>query len=142
MSKIAIIYWTGTGNTLEMARAIEKGAKEAGADVDVFEVESFGGVERLKEYDGLMFGCPAMGDEVLEEGAFEPFFAEAESHLQGVPVALFGSYGWGDGDWMRIWEGDCGDAGITLACESVICNEAPDNSALASCKAMGKQLTE
>lgn len=61
MSKIAIIYWTGTGNTLEMARAIEKGAKEAGADVDVFEVESFGGVERLKEYDGLMFGCPAMG---------------------------------------------------------------------------------
>ena len=69
MSKIAIIYWTGTGNTLEMARAIEKGAKEAGADVDVFEVESFGGVERLKEYDGLMFGCPAMGDEVLEEGA-------------------------------------------------------------------------
>lgn len=97
MSKIAIIYWTGTGNTLEMARAIEKGAKEAGADVDVFEVESFGGVERLKEYDGLMFGCPAMGDEVLEEGAFEPFFAEAESHLQGVPVALFGSYGWGGG---------------------------------------------
>ena len=88
MSKIAIIYWTGTGNTLEMARAIEKGAKEAGANVDVFEVESFGGVERLKEYDGLMFGCPAMGDEVLEEGAFEPFFAEAESHLQGVPVAL------------------------------------------------------
>ena len=142
MSKIAIIYWTGTGKTLEMARAIEKGAKEAGADVDVFEVESFGGVERLKEYDGLMFGCPAMGDEVLEEGAFEPFFAEAESHLQGVPVALFGSYGWGDGDWMRIWEDDCGDAGITLACESVICNEAPDNGALASCKAMGKRLAE
>lgn len=72
MSKIAIIYWTGTGNTLEMARAIEKGAKEAGADVDVFEVESFGGVERLKEYDGLMFGCPAMGDEVLEEGGSSP----------------------------------------------------------------------
>lgn len=95
MSKIAIIYWTGTGNTLEMARAIEKGAKDAGATVEVFEVESFGGVDRLKEYDGLMFGCPAMGDEVLEEGAFEPFFTEVESHLQGVPVALFGSYGWG-----------------------------------------------
>ena len=103
MSKIAIIYWTGTGNTLEMARAIEKGAKDAGATVEVFEVESFGGVDRLKEYDGLMFGCPAMGDEVLEEGAFEPFFAEAESHLQGVPVALFGSYGWGGGAWMESW---------------------------------------
>lgn len=114
MSKIAIIYWTGTGNTLEMARAIEKGAKEAGADVDVFEVESFGGVERLKEYDGLMFGCPAMGDEVLEEGAFEPFFAEAESHLQGVPVALFGSYGWGGGAWIESWAERTRNAGAKL----------------------------
>jgi hypothetical protein len=86
MSRIAIIYWTGTGNTLEMAKAIEKGAKGAGADVEVFEVESFGGAAKLKDYDGLMFGCPAMGDEVLEEGAFEPFFAEAEGHLVGVPV--------------------------------------------------------
>ena len=142
MSKIAIIYWTGTGNTLEMARAIEKGAKEAGADVDVFEVESFGGVERLKEYDGLMFGCPAMGDEVLEEGAFEPFFAEAESHLQGVPVALFGSYGWGDGEWMRTWESDCDSAGVNLVCESVICTEAPDDAALEACRALGKALVE
>ena len=107
MSKIAIIYWTGTGNTLEMARSIEKGAKDAGATVEVFEVESFGGVDRLKEYDGLMFGCPAMGDEVLEEGAFEPFFTEAESHLQGVPVALFGSYGWGGGAWMESWAERC-----------------------------------
>ena len=142
MSKIAIIYWTGTGNTLEMARAIEKGVEEAGADVDVFEVESFGGVERLKEYDGLMFGCPAMGDEVLEEGAFEPFFAEAESHLQGVPVALFGSYGWGGGEWMQNWERDCRSSGIQLACDSVICNDAPDDAALAACQALGKALVD
>ena len=140
MSKIAIIYWTGTGNTLEMARAIEKGAKDAGATVEVFEVESFGGVERPKEYDGLMFGCPAMGDEVLEEGAFEPFFAEAESHLQGVPVALFGSYGWGGGEWMRTWESDCAAAGITLCAESVICQDEPDDAALAACAALGEAL--
>ena len=83
-----------------------------------------------------------MGSEMLEESEFEPMFSSVKGSLDGKKIALFGSYGWGDGDWMRIWEDDCGDAGITLACESVICNEAPDNSALASCKAMGKQLAE
>ena len=139
MSKIAIIYWTGTGNTLEMARAIEKGAKEAGADVDVFEVESFGGVERLKEYDGLMFGCPAMGDEVLEEGAFEPFFAEAESHLQGVPVALFGSYGWGGGAWMESWAEHTRNAGAKLIGDGLAIENAPDDDGIAACEALGKE---
>ena len=77
-----------------------------------------------------------------EEDVFEPMFSSCKKQFVGKSAALFGSYGWGDGDWMRIWEDDCGDAGITLACESVICNEAPDNGALASCKAMGKQLAE
>ncbi|HBQ29806.1 MAG TPA: flavodoxin [Mitsuokella multacida] len=142
MSKIAIIYWTGTGNTLEMARAIEKGAKDAGATVEVFEVESFGGVDRLKEYDGLMFGCPAMGDEVLEEGAFEPFFAEAESHLQGVPVALFGSYGWGGGAWMESWAERTRTAGAKLFGDGLAIENAPDDEGTAACEALGKEFAE
>ena len=96
----------------------------------------------LAGLDAVALGCPAMGSEVLEEDVFEPMFSSCKKQFVGKSAALFGSYGWGDGDWMRIWEDDCGDAGITLACESVICNEAPDNSALASCKAMGKQLAE
>ena len=142
MSKIAIIYWTGTGNTLEMARAIEKGAKDAGADVEVFEVESFGGVEQLKAYDGLMFGCPAMGSEVLEEMEFQPMFDACKRSLGGKRVALFGSYGWGDGEWMRTWESDCDSAGVNLVCESVICTETHDDAALEACRALGKALVE
>ena len=141
MKKTAVIYWSGTGNTKQMAEAVLEGMKSAGAEAALLEAaqvdaSTFSGV------DAVAFGCPAMGSEVLEEMEFEPMFSACKSHLSGKKVALFGSYGWGDGDWMRIWEDDCGDAGITLACESVICNEAPDNGALASCKAMGKQLAE
>ncbi|MBQ1919688.1 MAG: flavodoxin domain-containing protein, partial [Selenomonas sp.] len=100
MSKVAIVYWSGTGNTEAMAKAIEEGAKAAGADVSLLEVESFR-ASTTPEYDGLLFGCPAMGDEVLEEGSFEPVFTDAEKHLSGKPVALFGSYGWGGGAWME-----------------------------------------
>ena len=125
MKKAAVIYWSGTGNTEAMAEAVLAGMKDA-----------------VGKYDAIAFGCPAMGSEMLEESEFEPMFSSVKGSLGGKKIALFGSYGWGDGDWMRIWEDDCGDAGITLACESVICNEAPDNSALASCKAMGKQLAE
>ena len=137
MSKIAIIYWTGTGNTQEMAQAIEKGAKGAGADVEVFEVESFGGADKLKEYDGVMFGCPAMGDEVLEESCFEPFFAEAESHLSGVPVALFGSYGWGGGAWMEAWAERTRNDGAKLFGNGLAVENAPDDDALAACEKLG-----
>ncbi|MFV0636534.1 flavodoxin [Mitsuokella sp.] len=137
MSKIAIIYWTGTGNTQEMAQAIEKGAKGAGADVEVFEVESFGGVDKLKDYDGVAFGCPAMGDEVLEESSFEPFFAEAESHLAGVPVALFGSYGWGGGAWMEEWAERTRNDGAKLFGDGLAVENAPDDDALAACEKLG-----
>ena len=88
MSKVAIVYWSGTGNTEAMAKAIEEGAKGAGGDVSLFEVESFK-ASSVPDYDGLIFGCPAMGDEVLEEGSFEPLFTDAEKHLSGKPVALF-----------------------------------------------------
>lgn len=137
MSKIAIIYWTGTGNTQEMAQAIEKGAKGAGADVEVFEVESFGGVDKLKDYDGVAFGCPAMGDEVLEESSFEPFFAEAESHLAGVPVVLFGSYGWGGGAWMEEWAERTRNDGAKLFGDGLAVENAPDDDALTACEKLG-----
>ena len=103
MSSIAVIYWSMTGNTQAMAEAIAKGAREAGAQVDVFSVDQVG-VDQVLEYDQLALGCPAMGAEVLEESEFEPFFSQLEGRLSGKSVALFGSYGWGDGQWMRDWE--------------------------------------
>ena len=141
MSKTAVVYWSGTGNTEAMAAAVADGIKENGGDASLFTAAEFD-PKSIVEYDAIAFGCPAMGSEMLEESEFEPMFSSVKGSLGGKKIALFGSYGWGDGDWMRIWEDDCGDAGITLACESVICNEAPDNGALASCKAMGKQLAE
>ena len=92
--KLAIVYWSGTGNTEAMANAMAEGAKEAGAAVDLLSVDEFN-VDKLADFDGVLFGCPAMGNEVLEEAEFEPMFAELEVKLAGVPVGLFGSYGWG-----------------------------------------------
>ena len=117
MKKTAVIYWSGTGNTKQMAEAVLEGMKSAGAEAALLEAaqvdaSTFSGV------DAVAFGCPAMGSEVLEEMEFEPMFSACKSHLSGKKVALFGSYGWGDGEWMRSWEKDCDDAGINLVCES------------------------
>lgn len=139
MSKIAVVYWSGTGNTEAMANKVADGAKEAGAEVSVFSVEDFS-ADKADEFDALAFGCPAMGDEVLEEDVFEPAFDACEEKLKTKKVALFGSYGWGDGEWMRNWEEKCKSAGITLAAESVICNEEPDEEAQEACIALGKAL--
>ena len=139
MSKMAVIYWSMTGNTQAMAEAIADGAREAGAQADLFSVDQVT-VDQALEYDKLALGCPAMGAEVLEEAEFEPFFTALEGRLGGKRVALFGSYGWGDGEWMRTWEETCRGDGAELACEPVICNEAPDDDALAACQALGKAL--
>ena len=141
MKKTAVIYWSGTGNTKQMAEAVLEGMKSAGAEAALLEAaqvdaSTFSGV------DAVAFGCPAMGSEVLEEMEFEPMFSACKSHLNGKKVALFGSYGWGDGEWMRTWEDDCKSAGIDLACDSVICNEAPDDEAVAACQNLGKTLAE
>lgn len=133
--KAAVIYWSGTGNTEQMAQAI---ADAAGAEL--FAVSDFSG--SVADYDRIAFGCSAMGDEVLEEDEFEPFFASIEGDLSGKTIALFGSYGWGDGEWMRTWEEDCASAGIRLAADSVTCCEAPDDEALSACQALGKKLAE
>ena len=136
MKKIAIVYWSGTGNTEAMANAVKQGA---GIGADLFTASEFG-PDDVGRYDAIAFGCPAMGSEQLEDGEFEPMFDSVKGSLPGKAVALFGSYGWGDGDWMRNWEEDCRTAGIALACDSVICNEAPDEEVLEACKALGAAL--
>jgi len=132
----AIIYWSGTGNTEAMAQAIEAGMKGAGAEVALFDVEKFD-VGSIDSYDKLALGCPSMGAEVLEETIFEPFFVSIESKLSGKKVALFGSYGWGDGEWMRDWQERTKKLGANLFEEGFMQNEAPDEDV---CKEFGTRL--
>ena len=136
MKKVAVVYWSSTGNTEAMANAVAEGAKAAGAEVISFESADFS-ADKVDEFDAIAFGCPAMGDEVLEEDEFQPLYDACKGKLAGKKVALFGSYGWGDGEWMRNWEEDAKGAGITLACDSVICNDAPDDEATAALKDLG-----
>lgn len=137
--KIAVIFWSGTGNTETMAEAVAEGARNAGAEVSLLSCDSFD-PNTLDTFDAFAFGCPAMGAEVLEEDEFDPMFSGIENRLSEKKVALFGSYGWGDGEWMRSWEERCANDGITLAAESVICCETPDDDGLTRCKALGAAL--
>ena len=139
MSKVAVVYWSGTGNTEEMANKVAEGAKAAGAEVEVISADDFDGTD-ISSFDGVAFGCPAMGDEVLEEDEFEPMFSECEAKLSGKKIGLFGSYGWGDGEWMHNWEDKCKEDGAVLIADGVICQEEPDDDAVESCKALGKAL--
>ena len=122
-----------------MAAAVEDGAKTGGAEVEVFTSAEFDPA-KVNDYDAIAFGCPSMGAEQLEETEFEPMFMACEGSLNGKKIALFGSYGWGDGEWMRTWEDDCAAAGLTLCAESVICQDEPDDAALAACAALGEAL--
>ena len=140
MSKIAVVYWSGTGNTEAMANEVAEGAKAAGAEVDVLTASEFG-ADKMDAYDAVAFGCPAMGAEELEDSEFEPMFSDCEGKLGGKKIALFGSYGWGDGEWMRNWVEQMEGAGATVVGgEDAICQEAPDEDAQDELKAMGKQL--
>ena len=135
MSKIAIVYWSGTGNTEAMANLIAEGAKAAGAEVDLFVANDFDAA-KVADYPAIAFGCPAMGAEQLEESEFEPMWEGVKDSLEGKKVFLFGSYGWGDGEWMRTWE-----EGAPCAIEqSFICNEAPDADAEAALKEIGGKM--
>ena len=137
--KIAVVYWSGTGNTEAMAQAVAEGAKSAGAEAQLFTAAEFEG-DKMDAFDAVAFGCPAMGAEELEETEFGPMFEGCESKLSGKKIALFGSYGWGDGEWMRTWEDTCRGKGAVLACDSVICQEAPDDDALDACRKLGEAL--
>ena len=136
MGKIAIVYWSGTGNTEEMCKYIQEGAKDAGGEVDVFTADIFN-ASMVPNYDKIAFGCPSMGDEVLEEEIFEPMFTSVEKSLSGKPIAIFGSYGWGDGEWMRIWEQRCRDAGAVLVSGGVMANESPNKAEADDCRNLG-----
>lgn len=138
--KNAVVFWSGTGNTETMATAVADGMTEKGAQAVVIPAAEFS-PDRVEEFDAIAFGCPAMGDEVLEEDEFAPMFEACQSKLQGKKIALFGSYGWGDGDWMRNWEEDCRRIGAELACDSVMCQEEPDEDGIAACKALGAALS-
>lgn len=138
MSKMSIIYWSQTGNTAAMAQAIAEGAQSAGVEVKLLDVSQAGAGD-VSGSDLVAFGCPAMGAEVLEEDEFEPFFASVEGGLSGKKVALFGSYGWGDGQWMRDWQDRTEKDGAKLyGGEGLIINEAPDDSGLEQCREFGK----
>ena len=139
MSKVAVVYWSMTGNTEAMANAVSEGAKAAGAQVDLLTSADFG-PDKMNEYDAVAFGCPAMGDEILEEDEFDPMFTACEGTLKGKKIALFGSYDWGDGEWMRNWEERCKAAGADLACDFVICNLEPDDEGKAACEKLGAAL--
>lgn len=137
--KIAVVYWSSTGNTEAMAQAVAEGARKAGASAELFTATEFDG-GKVDAFDAIAFGCPAMGAEELEDSEFAPMFESCESKLSGKKIALFGSYGWGDGEWMRSWESRCDDAGANMVCDSVICNETPDDEALSACRELGAAL--
>ena len=139
MKKVAVVFWSGTGNTEEMAKAVVKGAQAAGASASQYDASSFSD-GMVDQFDAIAFGCPAMGSESLEDSEFEPMYESVKAKLSGKPVALFGSYGWGDGEWMRNWEDDVKAAGAVLAAESVTVNEAPDDEGIEACKALGAAL--
>lgn len=140
MSKIIVAYWSQTGNTQAMAEAVGQGIEEEGKEAFVSPVDSVS-MEDLKAANVFAMGCPAMGAEVLEESEMEPFVMEVEGFASGKKIGLFGSYGWGDGQWMRDWEERMTAAGAEIVGrEGVIANEAPDEDAIAACKALGKEL--
>ncbi len=136
MSKTVIVYWSASGNTETMANAIKEGAPSA----ELFSVSDIT-ASTAAGYDNLILGCPAMGAEQLEEAEFAPFYEELKPALAGKNVALFGSYDWGDGEWMRNWAQDVKDAGANLVNdEGLIANNTPDDDAIAACKALGEKV--
>jgi len=139
MSKAAVVYWSGTGNTEAMANAVLKGAKDAGAEAELFTASDFS-AEAFDGFDAVAFGCPAMGAEELEDSEFLPMFEGIKEKLSGKKIALFGSYGWGDGEWMRLWDEECRNLGAVMAADYVMCNEAPDDEGLAACEKLGVAL--
>ena len=137
MSKVAIVYWSGTGNTEQMAQQVAEGAAQAGAEVSLFSSAEFG-ADQMDAFSAVAFGCPSMGSEQLEESEFDPMFQACRAKLNGKKIALFGSYGWGDGQWMRDWQQRVDDANASLYHgEGLIINETPDDDGLEQCRQFG-----
>ena len=140
MSKITVAYWSGTGNTEAMAEAVGEGIKAAGKECAVVSISDISASD-LEAETSFALGCPAMGAEVLEEGEMEPFVEEVEKFAKGKNIALFGSYGWGSGQWLEDWCARCKEDGAVMQEEpGVMANEAPDEDAIAACNALGAKL--
>ena len=138
MSKVAIVFWSGTGNTEAMAELVAEGVQSAGGEASLIQAVEFS-PDELDAYDAFAFGCPAMGSEELESEEFEPMWDAVEPELPGRKVALFGSYDWADGEWMDLWRERAEAAGITVA-EIVIAKDYPDDDASDACRALGASL--
>lgn len=139
---ISVVYWSGTGNTRMMAEAIVKGIVQGGAEAELISVGQ-ADASKIAEEQVVALGCPSMGAEELEETEMEPFVQELEGRVSGKKLLLFGSYGWGDGEWMRTWEERMKASGAVLIGNAgVIANETPDEEALKTCENAGKALAE
>ncbi len=136
MSKVAVVYWSGTGNTEQMAEQVAGAASAELITADEFNAG------RVGEFDAIAFGCPSMGAEVLEEAEFQPMWDEVKGELSGKKIGLFGSYGWGDGEWMRNWSEECEGLGLSQVCEFVICCGAPGDSENDQLSEMGQLLAQ
>lgn len=141
MAEVAIVYWSGSGNTEAMAQAVEEGAKAAGAETKLSFVTDVTAAD-IAAYDHIALGCPAMGAEQLEEYDFEPFFAELSDSLAGKQVVIFGSYAWNDGEWMDVWAGRVAETGANLAGDPLKAFGYPDDDALEACRELGKAIAE
>ncbi len=139
--KISIVFWSGSGNTEAMANAIREGVESSGAEVLLKSVDKASEADVL-DADVALLGCPSMGDEVLEEAEFEPFIEKIEGKISNKKIALFGSYGWGDGKWMRDWEQRMKDVGAQLVSESLIVNETPTGDNLNKCREFGEKAAQ
>lgn len=135
-----IIYWSGTGNTEKMANLIGKGLKEEGKSFEIISVDEFSG--DINDEDTLILGCPAMGSEVLEEDEFQPFIDNIKAQLEGKKIALFGSYGWGDGEWMRNWEEEMNSAGANVVVTSLTVQNEPEGETAEECKQFGRKIAK
>ena len=139
MSKVAVVFWSGTGNTGIMATKVAEGVTEAGGEATILPADQFN-AEMMDSYDAIAFGCPSMGAEQLEESEFEPMFMECEPKLKGKKIALFGSYGWGDGEWMRTWAERMEQAGAQIVGgEGLICHGTPGADAIDECESLGRE---
>ena len=142
MSKIKVVYWSSTGNTEAMAEAIARGIESAGGEAQLLEADNVSASD-FSHDQVFALGCPAMGAEELEDSVVEPLVADLEGSVSGKKIALFGSYDWGDGEWMRIWAERMEKAGAQIVGgEGLICNNTPDEDGIAACEKLGVKLTE
>jgi len=141
MSKVAVVYWSSTGNTEEAANLVAEGIRNAGGEADVFTATDFS-EDKADEYSVFALGCPAMGDEELEDSEFQPMYDAIKGKLSGKIVALFGTYGWGDGAWMDSWKEDCAGTGAQMPFDPVICQEMPEGDDAQAFRDLGAKLAK